>query len=343
MKTMEKKRDIQLDMIRVIAMFFVIGVHCSRKPFSDNTLFQTGINNFLSSCNGMFFMLSGRFALSTKCNTKKDYANYYINKVCSVVFPMVFATAAIEIGRDIFRNGFSLNVLKYFKMLYEFIMNQNAQSHLWFMYPLIGMLLGAPFLAKMLDKMEDWELKLLFAIGIGWYTVSTYLTVDFNIGFSYSGWFLQEFVLYFFAGYFCKRIVNEANKKFWYVLGIAGFLITLFDTYIFPSCNHMEILTPAFLLFSIALYLLLQYECKIKSNVLEKIIGSIAKHSYAVYIVHLSMGLGTVRRIVKAENDGIYFLEHMVVGFAASLFFAMLMNYIVVFPVQRFVKKRISK
>lgn len=245
------KRDIQLDLIRVISMILVIGVHCMKHPFSASPMLQNAFIRFMLACNGMFYMLSGRFALSTKCNTQKEYKNYYINKVCSIVFPMILVTFGIEISRDIYKNGFSLNIPRYLKMVYEFIMTKNAQTHMWFMYPLIGMLLSAPFIAKMLDKIEDWELKLLFAIGMGWYIASTFLTVDFNIGFSYSGWLLQDFALYFFAGYFCKRIVNEENKKYWYILGVIGFLITVFGDYIFPVYQNPTDISPAFLLYTI--------------------------------------------------------------------------------------------
>lgn len=89
-----------------------------------------------------------------------------------------------------------------------------------------------------------------------------------------------------------------------------------------------------------AFYLFIQYECKIKSDIAKNIISFLAKHSYAVYLVHFSIGLAIVRRVVKVNNEFIYFLGHMVVCLAVSLLFAMLMNYIVVFPIQKYVKKR---
>ena len=338
----EDKRDIQLDLIRVISMILVIGIHCAVKPFSASPMIQKSFIRFMFACNGMFYMLSGRFALSTKCNTKMEYKKYYINKVCSIVFPMVLVTFGVEFCKDIYKNGFSLNILQYLKHVYECIMTTNAQNHMWFMYPLIGMLLGAPFIAKMLDKMEDWELKLLFYIGIGWYIVRTYLTIDFNIGFSYSGWLLQDFALYFFAGYFCKRIVNEKNKKYWYILGIIGFLITIFGEKIFPVYQNPADISAAFLFYTIAMYLFIQYECKIKTNVSKNIISFLAKHSYAIYLIHGSIGLAIVHRVLKVDNEYIFFVGHMVVCLVVSTCCAMLMNYIVVFPLQKYVKKSMS-
>lgn len=339
----KNKRDIQLDLIRVISMILVIGVHCAKQPFSAYPMLQKTFIRFMLTCNGMFYMLSGRFALNTKCNTKQEYKKYYINKIVSVVFPMFLVTFGIEFLKDIYKNRFSLNILQYFKKVYECIMTTNAQGHMWFMYPLIGMLLGAPFLAKMLDRMEDWELKLLFSIGVGWYVVRAYFAIDFNIGFSYNCWFLQDFTLYFFAGYFCKRIINGNNKKYFYILGVIGFLITIFGENIFPTYQNSTDITPAFLFYTIALFLFIQYEFKIKTSISKNIIAFLAKHSYAIYLLHFTLGIVVVNKVVKVDNEYLYFGGHMIVCLITSLCFAMLMNYIVVFPIQKYIKKKVFK
>ena len=107
-------------------------------------------------------------------------------------------------------------------------MVNNSATHLWFMYPLIGMLISTPFLAKMFQTMKDQEIEIFFLVAILWNIVSIYLTLDIGVGFSYSGWILSGYIIYYFAGYFCKRIINDNNKKIMYTLGIIGFIVSVF-------------------------------------------------------------------------------------------------------------------
>ena len=171
---------------------------------------------------------------------KNGYRTYYLKKMIYILFPYILVTCILSLW-EMINNQYTITFLFFIKHTYSSFMTANANIHLWFMYPLLGMLLSAPFLAKMLNHMEDREIKLLFAIGIIWGVVSIYFTWDIGFGFSYLGWILSGWMMHFFAGYFCERIINEKNRKILYIVGAIGFVITVLGTWLIPERFYLEI------------------------------------------------------------------------------------------------------
>ena len=72
---MNKERDVRYDVIRVVAMMFVIAVHVNPKPFNSFPWFKDIFDYIVYTCNGMFFMLSGFF------NMRKDISQLKLSKM----------------------------------------------------------------------------------------------------------------------------------------------------------------------------------------------------------------------------------------------------------------------
>jgi len=85
---MPKTRVFEYDFIRCIACFFVVAVHClTIIDFTDAFslfYFQTMQAVFFTG-NAIFFMLSGKFALSPK----RDLGKYYKGKVKTIFIPLL--------------------------------------------------------------------------------------------------------------------------------------------------------------------------------------------------------------------------------------------------------------
>lgn len=128
----------------MICMFFVISIHTDRS-FIKNSVATTLFNTILCSCNGIFYMISGRFNLSKTFQGSSDYKIYYERKMVSILFPYVFVTGLLNLW-NIYNNHAWNGIVPWIKTSYESFMYTNASIHLWFMYPLIGMLISAPFL-----------------------------------------------------------------------------------------------------------------------------------------------------------------------------------------------------
>lgn len=149
-----QNRNINLDFIRILSMIFVIAIHTEPKPLADNVLFTSILTTILFTCNSNFYLLSGQLNLQKSFSTPNDYKKYYTHKIITILFPYITITCFLSIwnmiaGGDIITlSSFTINT-------YKALMNGNADGHLWFMYPFIGLLLSAPFLSKLFQKMTD--------------------------------------------------------------------------------------------------------------------------------------------------------------------------------------------
>ena len=99
-------------------------------------------------CNGLFFMISGKFALSACCRTGADYRKYYLKRLGSIGIPVLLGMLL----RSMYNVGgwwpeyfLSADFLKEYiqNVLYRF-----SSCEYWFLYELVGFLLAAPFLGK---------------------------------------------------------------------------------------------------------------------------------------------------------------------------------------------------
>lgn len=246
-----KKRAVRYDFMRVLMSLFVICVHTNFPLFiANNNLLNNSIRTFLLICNGVFFMISGKFNLKKNFESKLDYYNYYTDKFINIIVPygMISCILVKIIDKP-------QGIKNFIYLCIRAFFSTNSQNHFWFMCCLIGMLVSTPFLAKMLKSMKKFELKLLFSIGISWSIVAIYLTTDLGISFTITSFFLWGWLFYFWLGYFTERVVDDNNIKTFYILGVLGYVITLLgETYSTTFVNPND-LSAGFILFtSLQLY-----------------------------------------------------------------------------------------
>ena len=339
---MNRGRDVRYDVIRVVAMMFVIAVHVNPKPFNSFPWFKDVFDYIVYTCNGMFFMLSGLFAMKKQYSTKEDYAVYYKKKLISIFVPYVIMTFLLH-GYDYYQSARVFDLRMYIEETINQFTALNSEQHLWFMYSLIGLLVSAPFFSKMLHAMSDWEVKLLFWLSIGWNTVSIYLINDLGWNFHYGKWIMASWTIYFFLGYFHDRIIKKENKKFWYVMGITGFLITVLWQYLLPVENHSDKdFAPAYTFFVMGMYTFLLFEVKISWEWLKKVIAFFAKHSFTVYMIHYLILEMIGQRFYMGFSAKIGFVLTYAACFACSVGFAVIFDFILEWLVQKPMKKALK-
>ncbi len=336
---MNRGRDVRYDVIRVVAMMFVIAVHVNPKPFNSFPWFKDVFDYIIYTCNGMFFMLSGLFNMKKCPSTKDEYSVYYKKKFLSIFLPYVVMTFLLY-GYDFYQSGRAFKLGLYIEETINQFTALNSEQHLWFMYSLIGLLMSAPFLAKMLHAMSDWEVKLLFGLSIGWNVVSIYLINDLGWNFHYGKWIMASWTIYFFLGHFHDRIVNENNKKIWYLLGLAGFFVTVLWQYVLPVENHSDKdFAPAYILFVIGMYTFLLYEVKIPWKGVQNVIAFFAKHSFTVYMIHYLVLEVIGQRFYTVYSAKVGFILTYAVCFAVSMTAAVIFDVLMDKLVQKPLKK----
>lgn len=340
-KNIKEVRNINCDLMRVVCMVFVIAIHTPVKPMQDKIWFATSLNTFLFMCNGIFYMLSGRFNLCYKFTVKKDYSNFYKKKAISILLPYIMVTCLLSLWDVmLYWEKDRIGIKSYLIYTYEAFMSANEMNHLWFMYPLIGLMISTPFLAKMLQGLKDWELNLIFIIALIWNFVSIYLTKDVGISFSYSGWLWSGWPLLFFLGYYCHRIINDRNKKILYIVGIMGFMVSVLGQILFGDhYQNSRDQAVAFIIFTMAAYTFMEKEIVIRNKYVIRIISLVSKYSFLIYMLHNDIIHRITTKMVTTELSVCYFAETIILTLLISIVMAILLEKCIIHPAQTILRK----
>lgn len=332
-------RNIKLDLIRVISMFFVIMIHTLVKLFYSNNIFKITMESILFTCNGMFYMLSGYFNLDKKFTSKEDYKKYYKNKLIKIIIPFIICSFFINTWNTYIIEHKTFNILKLLKYFYINLMSNNISVHLWFMYPLIGFLLSAPFLGKLFQKLSNYELNLLIKISIFWNIISIYLTKNLGINFSFNNWILSSWSLLFFLGYYYKRSINENNKNKLYILGTIGLIITIICRKVFSSnFNNANDLSIFYVFFTVAIFTFIINEIKINNKCFKNSINYLAKYSFYIYLLHFNILNNIVINIIKPSPSIFKLLLISFFTLIISLLISIFLDILIFKPLTKILK-----
>lgn len=299
------ERTSKYEFVRVVAMFFVIGVHVVGNLPTDTelrTFFYYVLTLIFYTCNGLFYFLSGKFALEQSCDTLKDYLKYYKKKVRNLIIPMLFYMCL--------RSAYEARGLEtgqFWKSCVINILSGYSGTEYWYLYGLIGNVLCAPFLSKAFKKANKAGIWIFVILGIGYNALATYLPLaGLLIAWSYpfGGW-----TLYFYLGYCIEKIIDTKTKErcaIW--LGIVCFVSSIVQKYNGVTL-HIHDWAPTYIIITCAVFILLK-NAKIEEmgkNII-KVNSFVGKHSFAVYMVHITI-MGWVMRWRPFEN---YYLGYLI-------------------------------
>ena len=312
-------------------MFFVILIH-SLVFFEKQPITEIIITSICFSGNAMFFMLSGKYNLrfNTKNGEKYAYKNYYIKKFVSIVIPFLVYCTIIHLYLC---KLFNIDIFTYeaFKAFWTNFLTNNMFYHLWFMYALIGLLIAAPFLAKLLQLLSDFELKLLVAIILVLRFVKIIVLNNIlGINTAFDSFLLTDWLLYFILGYYCDRIItNKKTLNIYIIVGVVCLPITILQRFFFPNNSAYACdLSPIYTLYCVAAYLLLERFVKVH-NCFKRSISFVAKYSFSIYLLHapvlqiISIYDGKYNLTSNINNVLafiLYVIVAFIISFACSLF-----------------------
>ena len=149
--------------------------------------------------------------------------------------------------------------------------------------------------------------------------------------------------MYLFAGYFCKRIINDKNKKYVYTLGILGFLITVFGDKIFPVMEGKTNIAGAYILFTVAFYTFFEREINITNKKIIYLIEFLSKHSYSIYLIHWYVVGSIIARVFPDSLDGAYYILSWGIATLLSIMIAAFFDICINNPIQKFMRKTFLK
>ena len=149
-----KTRLINFDLMRVLMCIFVIMIHITEKPFSFPV--RAAYTSVFFLCNSIFYMLSGRFNLEHTFDSTGDCLNFYRKKFVSIYFPYILISFMLS-AVNLYSHTGSITPKGVCVFAFKEFFDTNSEKALWFMYPLIGLLISTPFLSKMFHAMSDRE------------------------------------------------------------------------------------------------------------------------------------------------------------------------------------------
>ena len=181
MMTDEKQNIGWIDMLRVVACFFVVFSHCC-DPFvaqfdANREMFLTGVfaGSLMRPCVPLFAMMTAVLLLPIKPGTTVN--RFYRKRIGRIIVPLAFWSVALPLMAFLYFTvanpetaNMQLSVNDYttdtlLQRFYTFIFNFNFDTTpLWYLYMLIGLYLIMPMISSWLTQATRKEIKTVLCI-----------------------------------------------------------------------------------------------------------------------------------------------------------------------------------
>ena len=309
---------IEFDYVRVIAMIFVIAVHALVViDFKDSvSLFYFQLMQIIFfTCNGMFFLISGKFALVER----PSLYQYYLKKIICLGIPILIFFYV----RTIWGGG-----VYFFNLLGEL-----ADTEYWFLYVLMGNIALAPLLAKAFVNFNQKECWIFLIFGLFTHFMMTICSI-FQINYSWS-YVFSGYALYFYLGACVEKIFCTKKSKYaLFLIAAGGVCVSLVLKYNGVT-NYVHDISPIFAIITLGVYFaILQVVNKFKRRLdnINKLVTFVAKHSFVVYLVHMMIleliirnfsqtWVGPFSILYHVITTSIVFIVSFVIAVVANKFF----------------------
>ena len=294
----ETKRDTNMELLRIVAMFMVITLHClgngqllGNTSISVYNIIAIRLLDFFSlTANAIFLIISGYYSIDKKFNIKR---------ILTLWGKTIFYSILIYI----ICNFFNLNIqsvtsasfVSFFPIL---------SGEYWFINAYIVLYFLSPILNVMLNKLNRKQFKYLLITSI---IMIGIIRVIFNPGGTLTGTMLPVILVYMIGAYMRKFVTIEP-KKYCFVKYI---LFTAIATFIFITLSIILKLIDNNIIYSLIkriisefreysnililiMTILIFYKFKtitIKSKFISKIITIISPSVFSIYLIHQSINI----------------------------------------------------
>lgn len=304
LKVLTKKREANIEFLRIIAMLMVTMIHCI-----DNGLLMKNIDNlsvynyvlvtFLRTCvgiaNGLFIIISGYYQINNKFNLRK-----ILKLWGKTLFYSLFIFVVIH-----FVNGRTYLFQSFFPI---------STGIYWFISAYIALYFIAPILNIVLNKLKKNQFKFLVIVFLIMFGI---LKIIF-IAETFLGT-LFPIIMYYVVGAYIRKFVEIKPKqhyltKFWSIALIATFLniIIVMASRIIQNnillivinniSNRFLDYSNILLVFMTALLFMKFKTIEIKSNKLSKFITLLSPSMLSIYIIQENIHFRSLWRLDGVLN-----------------------------------------
>lgn len=341
------QRTLKYDIIRCISMCLVLGIHTLNKtqgfaePYNASWYFFSIGTSICMICNPLFFMLSGKFNLSSNLGTADDYRRYYIKRFASTIVPFVIMSLVCYFVNFSSENWGIRDISTKF-------LNNEIEGVFWFMYALIPILIFAPFFGKMLQNLNEIECKILFWLLIAVNgIICIVMMAGFSMSFSFSRFGIVTWHLFFFMGYLIEKVIKTRRTEN-IMIALAGVAFVA-ELCVRRSCGSLPFPTsdptPWVIFEALGCYVLLS-RIDLKADFLKKVVSFIANQSFVFYLSHMLI-LRKIAPLFPIGNSSkmniLLIIPIYLSTFIVTLVFSFLINLCIMKPVQKLITKKVSK
>lgn len=277
MITERKAYQTSYGVLRILACCLVIIHHFDATiPDAPSQRVIALVDNLTMINNGLFFMLSGKFALE---RFQGKILSYYYKRFVKIVLPYLIINCILNITQ-----GYTFG--EYLSRL------RRGEVYNWFVYAVVGFYLVAPFFYYMFHDMSE-KYKILFLLALLIYTAMNFVNGSFGgVFYTASNQFFGT-ISFFFLGYLVDNI--RILKKYRGALIIAGIIsacISSYEAAFMPGFNpNLYGLCVTRICMCIAVYVLVCWNKpnKESSGKYRKCVKFLADLTYYVYLLHAAI------------------------------------------------------
>lgn len=277
-----KERNINLDIIRCVAIILVILQHCwSMLGYSSADLgWRSCTSRYGQIGVALFVMVSGALLLSKT----QPIGEFLKKRLSRILIPFgIIGTCVYVLSVLMHRyadiHSWSDAVLYYFPYLFE---NKINEAY-WYIFLIIGLYLITPFLQRAVHSTDETDNKRLLRFGLGLWLCfpimeTIYPQCKFFKLYSFGA---DDFIGYFMAGYyFVRYFTNKSRYKWWF---FAGFLMTCILNFIL---SMQRIQLPIILIVETLCLFLFLASITLTKPIMRESIVMISRYSYTIYLCH---------------------------------------------------------
>lgn len=195
---MSNQRDINLDIIRILACLMVVTMHAPMPNENAIGIFNAALSYYNAPCIGLFFMVSGALLLPIT----GDGIDFLKRRFTKIAGPTIF-WSIFYIACRYFFDGTSEGIAK---SILSIPFSPQGHGVMWFMYTLAGLYLIAPIISAWLERASKKEIEIYLSI---WILTTCYpllkLFVTTQTGETSILYYLSGFAGYFLLGYYLKK------------------------------------------------------------------------------------------------------------------------------------------
>lgn len=309
---MSNQRDINLDIIRIVACLMVVTMHAPMPNENAIGILNAALSYYNAPCIGLFFMVSGALLLPIK-GGGIDFLKRRFTKIAG---PTIF-WSIFYIACRYFFDGTSEGIAK---SILSIPFSPQGHGVMWFMYTLAGLYLIAPIISAWLEQASKKEIEIYLSI---WILTTCYpllkLFLTTQTGETSILYYLSGFAGYFLLGYYLKKYPKAIS----YTILLPAIIIAICAP-IVCKILHFEVnMYDMFWYLSIfVVAMAIGWFCLINNKVQAyngKNIPLVSNLSFGIYLTHIFVMRYILWELDIIQNINSYIIQTIIVIIATFI------------------------